>query len=367
MIDKIMSFFIPFITIFIPKNKKKWVFSSWGGSRLADSPKAFQEWIVNNSKDVRCIWIVKNKSLVCQEKGVFYYKSIWGLWHQATAKIVFVTHSINSDLYRPVIAHNTLRVQMWHGAALKKIGFDDTVFNKHNAVSRTRIYRYLSNEYYSIILSLGPLCSKDFQSAFGVDDSRLLEVGFPRNDIMLKEPKKHDDLIIYLPTFRGKPGESIDILQDAAFDLVSLDEKLAKAGLTLIVRLHPVNKLPDYYTNTTNIIFDNDVELYDLLARARALITDYSSVMFDFAATGKPILFLAHDLSEYLNNDREMYFDYHELGAEHIFGSWNEIASEFESLGAHKDNAFLKSYHATYHKSSSRSLYEYLANKIRIN
>lgn len=366
MLSKVLTFVLPLFTFLLPKNKYKWVFASWHGEKLADNPEAFQRWILKNRKNIRCIWIVKKRSLVDKDKDIFYFKSPLGLWHQATAKIVFITHSIHTDLYRPIIAHNTFRVQMWHGAALKKIGFDDAIFNKNSPISRMKFYRYLSNEYYSWVLSLGPRCSKDFQTAFDISKAKLLEVGFPRNDKLLKSSQKHNDLIVYFPTFRGKPGQSIDILSDASFNIELVDRKLSDKGLTLIVRLHPVNKLSGRYKNTNNIIFDDQSDTYDLLSEAKALITDYSSVMFDFSITEKPILFLAHDLNEYLNNDRKMYFDYFELGPEHIFSSWIEISKELDNLSAHKSNRFLKNYHSVDKKSASHELYEFLAREIKL-
>lgn len=364
------SFFAVSILSFIPKNKKIWVFGAWFGSRFADNPKYLYLYLMRHKElNIKPIWICKNKKLLkdMQEKGfeVYYYKSLSGIFYQSIASKAFFGHSIRSDLNSSFIAFNTQRIQMWHGIPLKKIGFDDEYSCKW--FYKKAWYKYVVNERYDYMLSTGGAANQNFETAFNMPGNKIISTGFPRNDVFVKQKSCQIELtekekksgcfnVIYMPTFRGEIDAEVSLFSDEyGFDFEYLERTFCDNNIKLTLRVHPANKPSSHIISlvekSKNISFSLIDDIYETINDYDCLITDYSSIMFDFALTQRPIIFAPFDLEQYLSKDRKMYFSYDKVSAGDICMSWPDlidsvvnVASTINSNVEHKNN-FLLSFH----------------------
>lgn len=316
------------------KKKDLWVFGAWFGHRYSDNPKAFFEYINNNQKHIKAIWICKDKALVDKlgAEGYLSYldTSFMGLFVQLRAEYAFVCQSLHDDLYPACIGRKTKVVNLWHGLPLKKIMYD--VFGeqvaKKNLIGRffdaLSPYEQHRNDY---LLATSEETQATLSKAFRLSKSRTLITGFPRNDVFL-HPKPVVGLdgtykCIYMPTFRGGMGSECDLFAQYGFDVKLIDEALKGQNIKLVLRMHPVNKPPEYLIeaikHSKTITIDDTADIFDSIAEYDCMITDYSGGYFDFMLSGKPILFAPFDLEKYKQQERDLYYPYEdEIGRAHV-------------------------------------------------
>lgn len=356
----------------IPKKRNRWIFSSWFGLKYSDNPKYFYEYCIN--KGVEAVWLTKSTALrdelLRKNINAAYYLDIKGIYYQLTAEYCFFTHDILADFCSFFISRNTKRCQMWHGVPLKKIGFDDKKVKSKMYFFRGRWgLRYFFNEFYTIVLSSGEKYSNILSNAFGIPKGKFIKTGFPRDDAFIKSINSNKDLIriVYMPTFRGEVGCTYDILSEIGFDFNKTSRILKEIGAELVIRLHPVNQLPAYnLLDNNNIHFDTNDDGTQLLSSADCLITDFSSVMFDFSKLERPIIFLPFDLNNYVNSDRELYWDYSDvIPRKYTFYKWNDalnFISELDFKSSYINEVpFLASfYDLNRDLSSCENLYRYI-------
>ncbi len=212
------------------------------------------------------------------------------------------------------IGKNTTCIQCWHaGGAYKKVGFDARRHGYSQAKENRRIARLHRNIDYFI-------CSSDhvadiYTRAFNLCQQQMLVFGLPRMDAVIAKieaasrtsdmPKSERIVILYAPTFRTNPkGKRY---MPTPPDAASLRQALCDLGeICLAYRSHPsvANDVPPPgWENWT------DMPQAEALSRASVLITDFSSVFFDFLIYNRPVVFYLQDLDNYMANNRELYFD----------------------------------------------------------
>jgi len=303
-----------------PLNEKKIVFESFLGKNYADSPKYIYEYMVKHYPEYEFVWsfnetnhdIPGNAKQVKRLSLAYYY-------HMATAK--YWVSNMRQPLHLQKREGNVF-LQTWHGTPLKKLVFDmDEVYSanpkyKQQFYEQSRLWDYLiaANSYSSDI----------FKSAFKFDKV-MLEDGYPRNDtlyinnnsdyITKMKTKLNIPLdkkvILYAPTWRDdefyEPGKYKFNLK---FDLQKMQEKLGEEYVILL-RMHyfiaddlNINGYEGFVYNMSK--YDDIAELYLI---SDILITDYSSVFFDYSNLRRPILFYTYDLEKYRDQLRGFYID----------------------------------------------------------
>ncbi len=320
------------LTFLMPRNKKLWVFGSSFGRSFTDNPKYFYLYMIDQKPEqVRAVWITKNKEILTflkenQLEGYYLY-SPKGVWLSLRAKVYLYDNYSKDICY--TLSGGAIKVNLWHGIPLKKIQQD-------NVFDYFRNPRSLSEKLYGIPRRISDekpsnyvLCASEyyrdiFGSAFRT--KRVIVADYPRNDI-LKDPnrnvvltdrekraiekindKKDRKIILYMPTFRESEKNFFQ-----AVDLPDLCSFLEKEGYVFCVKLHPKSKLQAEFIKAGNqniIVIDSNTDPYPLCQRADILVTDYSSIYFDYLLTDKPIIFFPYDLEDYLSDSRELYFDY---------------------------------------------------------
>ncbi len=231
----------------------------------------------------------------------------------ATSKYVFL-----NDNFMPMaslkFSHDAVVTQLWHAeGAFKKFGLSapltDEVREREKQCSARLDYVVCSSK------NVAPV----YAEAFGVDKSKVIALGAPRIDSLLKERSideirerfdalhpecKGKKLILFAPTFRDDPEcdrKTVENIDMQAFRRELGDE------YCLLIKLHPqINSGADV-EGAVNVTTGYDIN--DLTLISDLLITDYSSVCMDFALLSKPCIFFAYDLEEY-EKERSFYFDY---------------------------------------------------------
>ena len=204
----------------------------------------------------------------------------------------------------------------WHGTPLKKMGRD----NRPEAVSMGNVLRNLLDSDYLIFPN--SFMEEKMSGAYmlsSLDRGTVLREGYPRNDIFRGSPDesllekaglKGKRLITYLPTFRGLIGnvDRQDYMDTLSGHLRLWDSEL-RDGEVLLVKLHPFLHGSETFEGYRHIrSFPAQWDTYEGLSLCDTLITDYSSVFYDFANAGKKIILFAYDRKEY-ESGRGMYED----------------------------------------------------------
>ncbi len=373
---------------FFPRNPKIWVFGSHNNAFIDNSKYVFY-YVVDNHKDIIAIWITGDKELVkkLRKKGynALYRWSLKGFYACLRAK-VYIYSAYVSDI-NWVTSRRAILFNLWHGIPLKKIEYDIKVgklgkvynSNWHIIYKIFTPAKFIKPHYF---LSTTSLVSEIFAGAFRIKKEQCLEFGYPRCEhffwekekliefIKNKEPqvldlldiiKKYKKAIIYLPTFREK-GEN-NLKKIINFD--DLNKKLKKQNILIIIKQHPNIKI-NMNENFSNILFlKSSIDVYLILPFTDMLITDYSSIFFDYALLNKPIIFFPYDKEEYLSSERGFYVEYDKMiNKKSIVINFNEllvkidegfnITYNFEVIN--ERNRFItKAY-----KESSKSIIEFI-------
>ncbi|GAA4956008.1 hypothetical protein GCM10023224_47140 [Streptomonospora halophila] len=300
------------------------LFDSYTGRQFSDSPHSIYSELRSRGSwaDHPMSWLVKDGQVNLPEdlspvrhNGRDFYEALARTSH-------LVTNSRQPAWFtrRP----GQVVVQTWHGSMLKRIGFDI-----ENIRGKSRDYHEKlawETRQWDYLVSPSPWATPILRRAFRFE-GEILETGYPRNDIFfsarrdeiaertrrrlgLPEGKK---VVLYAPTWRDDKYYTRGKHKlDLHLDLRRMYEKLGDDHV-LLVRRHPrvVDSVPIVGRD-----FVYDVSLYpeimELFLITDVLVTDYSSMMFDFANTGRPMLFFTYDIESYRDNLRGFYFDFEE-------------------------------------------------------
>ena len=331
------------LSFLVPRNKKIWLFGSTFGRRFADNPRYLYLYVSQHKEELklRPIWISHNENVVkmLNDEGyeAYMYHSLKGIWFALRGKVyLFDNYSKDINFWQ---SGGAMKVNLWHGIPLKKIQHDN-VFDKFrhpkNIWEKLRNFpRNISDEKPNhYVLTTSENLREIFSSAFKTKN--VLVSGYPRNQVLIsddiknvyldeekrdrkkiisflnkKNNGKNKRMIFYMPTFRKS-----ETLFFENFDKNDFQKFLAENTLLFCIKLHPKSKLNEEFKNIQSeniMVINKDADPYVFLKLADVLITDYSSIYFDYLLLGRPIIFFAYDLKEYLSDSREMYFDYDEF------------------------------------------------------
>ncbi len=268
---------------------------------------------------------------------------------------------------------DTIITQLWHApGAFKKFGASSSESQEEIATIKK------ANEKIDYLISSCDNISPYYEDAFKVDKSKIKSLGTPRIDYYFqnhdlnklrnyfdsKFPQaKGKKIILYAPTFREIEANN-DVFN--FLDLKKFNERLGQDYI-LALRLHPKVKkfFGDEIDSCENFINVTDWENeQELLLLSDILITDYSSIMIEFAILNKPILFFAYDLDSYLNSERGFYFDFNENVPGKIVYSDDELikAIEEEDFEKQKISGFLETQFNEIDGNASKRIVDFILN-----
>ena len=339
-----------FISNLFKKDKNLWIFGAWYGQSYSDNSKYFFEYINKNHPEIKAIWLSQNSAVLkeIRAKGfkAFSTFSLTGYFCSFKASVAVVTHSKLTDLNFYAISPRTKIIQLWHGIPLKKIYFDDEKsaqrFRERKSRIKELIFPFLKERFDLIITT-----SFEFQAiagkAFDLPIEKIKITGYPRDDVFYHTPKKQKKKkkIIYLPTLRKAIGSEIDMFFQYGFDAEQISRILEMNNAELSIKLHPANRFEQKFIDLIGI-FDNikillNVDIYDSICDYDILITDFSSIYFDFLLTGKPMIFAAFDIDDYQKYDHDLYYEYDEITPGPKTKNWEETIKSAVSILAGND------------------------------
>ena len=259
----------------------------------------------------RFVWSVVNPSAFQSSKDTVFVSQIsYGLriktyYYYARAKRIFYTHCLLPEFKKN---GNQCLIYMTHGCPMKagkgpgSMSFDFTI-------------------------SLGSNVSKAQSTFLGCEESRIIPLGYPRNDLLLhnmgdgiQNPFSKQNackVVLWMPTFRKSVQNSLSeqscdtetglpLFSDKT-SLKELDVFLGKQGMEVLVKIHHLQAEKDVFSDrythisfvTDEMIRNNGLQLYEIIGKSDALITDYSSVSFDYLLVDKPIGYVLDDFESY--------------------------------------------------------------------
>lgn len=357
----------------VPIDENLVLFESFLGKSYSCSPRAIYEAMKCNPEfdNYKFIWVFRrsdemrknmgdDRTIVVKYNSRRYYRAL------AQAKY-WVT---NWRLPAAVIKKDEqICIQTWHGTPLKKIGMDLEIEGNATTSQKKGHSLYLNDaKKYDYFISPSRFCTSVFSSAFGLSQlgkqDILIETGYPRNDRLVRSSMedvsvirrsigipKGKTVLLYAPTWRDNQytaGVGYSFELDEKID--SFLSKLPDNYLVLM-RLHYLVansvSLEPYGDKVMDVSKYDDIN--DLYIASDALITDYSSVFFDYANLKRPILFFMYDLQDYQSNVRDFYINLDTLpgpiveNPDELVESINNLAEVQESY-RDKYIAFCKKY-----------------------
>jgi CDP-glycerol glycerophosphotransferase len=334
------------VSLLVPKSRHVWIIGSWDGHRFADNSKWLFLWYHADPSRLdgnTLTWISRSRTIVqrLQQHGlpVQYLWSARGLWLSLRAGV----HIFDSDSRgtAPWSARHAFSVNLFHGIALKHIGRD--IQSGRSPILRanqgSRLERIALSflcpwftEQYSAVTASSLANAEVMQSAFRSEHPPWV-TGLPRNDVLGMSmsdfkcsffpfehlPAKADErTVLYMPTFRDHERTSRKI----PIPWQQLQDLLEATGSRLVLRLHSLDAaaVPDLATYSRIQLDRPDNDPYPLLRNADVLISDYSSVMFDFLIVDRPVILYCYDEEQYTSHARGLYYSLRDVAPGSIAG-----------------------------------------------
>ncbi|WP_371780805.1 CDP-glycerol glycerophosphotransferase family protein [Streptosporangium subroseum] len=328
---------------FVPRSRKLVLFESSEGRAYTGNPRYIYEEVMRQKIRVRCVWSYSSNRSQFPPGTRVVKRGGWRfMWSLARAGYWVESHNLP---YCYEKRRGTRYLQTWHGQTLKTIGLNTPGLRGDQWPERHRWQR--SVDRWTTIVAPCEEYERVFRASTGFS-GEVLRTGYPRNDVLVRcdEPEQlavakevraklgalpGQRVLLYAPTFRDRTrgaGTSVR---------VDLDQLSARLGDDWIIalRVHPYTRyqLPPRLRG-----FVEDVTAYpeinDLILASDALLTDYSSVMFDYANTGKPILLFTDDYHEYVQNERGLNHHLPDIAPGPMLTETSELADALADLPA---------------------------------
>lgn len=345
-----------FVTSSLKVDDKLVIFGCFNGRSYCDSPKAIYKYLINENdfKDYKFVWAFVNPEehrFLENNKNTrtINVKSKEFLKILGKAKYWVFNYKIPDYIFPK---KNQVFVQCWHGTPLKRLGCDLEHFNNAmNTVSEIRKRYHIEASKFSYFLSPSKFASEKFITAWDLEKINktdiILEEGYPRNDFLsnynesdilrikksLNIENETRKILLYAPTYRDNQHTTgIGYTYKTEVNFEKLQKELSKEYIILF-RAHwlvaqdfDFEKYKDFVIDVSN--YDDINELYVV---SDILITDYSSVFFDYANLKRPIIFYMYDLAVYRDDIRGFYLDINELPG-NIIEKDDELIKEIKLL-----------------------------------
>lgn len=363
----------------IPKDKSLWIFGSYG-DQYNDNSKHFFEYVRRNKAHINAVWLTNNDELIkeLRDKAVrVENKFSWrGFYTSARAGIVIISSYRNN--VNPYAIGGSFVVNLWHGFSVKKMEYDIPPGYNKGFYWRRRIFEKFAlllprfRYDYNLLTTPSKMVAKIYERTFRMKAENIVVTGDPRTDVLfpIRSPVDSPKTILYMPTFRSH--QELNFF-NYSFYPDRWVATLKKHDCVLKVRFHSNEKINEKLISTWVKTYDQfeyiqrKEDTYSLFTEASLLITDYSSVMFDFSITGRPVVFLPLDIEDYLDRERPMYFDYKkEIARDYRFDDWEQLREYIDLNGVAKidTSRFLGQVHDFHDGKSSERVYNAIVTRV---
>lgn len=297
------------------------VFISFKGRQANDNPLGIAEELRRRGDDRDHIWAIDDWSVPVPDGAKPVLEATEAYW-EALARSKYIIS--NDDMPEEFVKRpGQVYVQTWHGTPLKRIGFD---VDKMKSVSGAKYLRHLVDDVakWDVLLSPSPYSTPILQRAFRFG-GEMLESGYPRNDLLAGGDNTSlaakvrerigvpagKRVVMYAPTWRDNQFYASGHYRfDMRLDLERAWQRLGSDHVILVRGHHQMaDDVPSGRAGFALNVTDYP-DVGELFLVTDTLVTDYSSMMCDFAVTGKPMLFYTYDLEDYRDNLRGFYLDF---------------------------------------------------------
>ncbi|WP_117168451.1 CDP-glycerol glycerophosphotransferase family protein [Paraliobacillus sediminis] len=374
----ISSYLFIFKIIFIlfkllPQQEKITCVASFGDNinHIAQSAYSLtdQKIIILKSKSCR-VNFEDSRNQVLQFETLNMIGFIQSIYHLATSKVIFVDNYFGFLSVTKFKASVTC-IQVWHAAgAIKQFGLMDPSVKTRSSQANDRFIKVYNRFTYVIVGS--EKMSAIFRKSFGLSNQQILRTGIPRTDFFFDKVKTanikvqlqeeipivtNKKVILYAPTFRDSQLNDQKIM----LDIKKMYAQLSKDHV-LLLRLHPavkgtfINQYPEFVIDVSK--YQN---INHLLVITDLLITDYSSIPFEFALLEKPMIFFTYDFDEYTQN-RGFWEDYQTQLPGPIVTSTTDLINTIKQnqFNIEKVKSFSQQWNQYSRGNSSKNIIEFL-------
>ena len=321
-------------------DEKMVFFSSFNGKYYTDSPKAIYLYMKNSPefKDYKFVWAFKepdnykdleNENTILVKQNTKKYEE-----YLAKSKYWIINHRIYDHIYPK---KEQIYVQCWHGTPLKRLGCDlQKTENALNTVKEVKKKWHIEAKKVDFVISPSKFTTEKLCSALDLKsvnkENCIIEQGDPRNDFLynytendvkrIKEKLEIDKInkkvILYAPTFRDNQHQSgVGYTYKTEVDFDKLQKELQDEYIILFRAHYFVSNSFDFEKYKGFIYNVSDIDdVNETYIVSDILITDYSSVFFDYANLKRPMIFYMYDFEEYKDEMRGFYIDINELPGE---------------------------------------------------
>jgi len=342
------------VTLVTPRTER-WVFGC--GAGIGDGALALWQVAAEHGRDA--VWLTDDpreaRDAAALGIPTLRKSSLAGFWATARAGVIVVAYGFGD--VNPYAIGSGFVAQLWHGIPLKRIGLDaPETLRSPIRVGAALVSRALGLMYRAaarridLLPAASHLVRGRLESAFGLPAERIVVTGEPRTDVLSRgtaEERREsartlirrlvpdlpgERLVMYAPTWRdGEPDPAVP----GAADWKAIDEALARHDAVLLVRSHRLGA-GDYAppagvsrVRSLGAELLNDVT--PALPGLDALVTDYSSLVYDAALVPLPVLFLAPDVAAYARR-RGFYGAYRDVAGDDAATTWAELLPQLDAL-----------------------------------
>ncbi|MGD7043302.1 CDP-glycerol glycerophosphotransferase family protein [Jeotgalibacillus proteolyticus] len=343
----------------LPRKKNVIVFESFHGKQFSCNPRAVYEYLNEHHPEYNMYWSV-NKSDRHKFEGLGLklltrFRLKW-LFYMATAQFWVINTRLPLWMKKP---KKTVYLQTWHGTPLKKLGLDISDVKMPGTTTEKYRRNFITeSSNWDYLIAPNKYSAEIFKKAFKYEKNMLL-TGYPRNDILYKSDDenvksefitktnlpKDKRIILYAPTWRD--DEFIEVGKykfSLQMDLKKMQEQLGSEYIVLL-RMHYLIaeklELDEFRGFAFN--FSNWEDIRELYLVSDLLITDYSSVFFDYANLNRPVIFYVYDLEKYKEELRGFYFDFETSAPGPLVTTTDEIIKTIKGLEKQHDNQCISS------------------------
>lgn len=308
----------------LPKERKLVIFESFHAKQFSDSPRAIYEYMKEKHPDYRLLWSIdKNAENLFKEFGLPYIRRFTLPWFFYFPRAAYWVNNVRLPAWMPK-PRGTKYIQTWHGTPLKRLGTD--IEEIHMPGTNTNTYKrnfVTEARKWDFLVSPNPYSTEIFRRAFRYR-GEVIESGYPRNDALsassemltgnLKRQLGIPDgkkIMLYAPTWRDNEFyEKGKYRFEFQFDLDRWKEEFGDDWV-LLSRMHYLVAENFDFSACEGTVYDASAypDIRDLYLISDLMITDYSSVFFDFAVLNRPIVFFMYDLEQYRDQLRGFYID----------------------------------------------------------
>ncbi len=329
---------------FTPKEKNTWIFSGFSMNTYMDNTKYLYEYVLEHHPEINAVWVTKNEDVYAQlqaeNKPVVMWRTRKCRKIVSRAEVAFIDHFKMTDVdNRSGFNNKTKVVQLWHGVGLKSMRdvvaettFEGVRYDRDKIlkpedkgwkrfVKKLWYFRHAYYterfEHYFMLACPGPERVAQVAQTMNIPLDRCFMSGHPRNICLHSAPDRAGNGdILYAPTFRWNPAVEKRLCGQIIEAAEEIENYLASTDRNLVIRLHPLTwrnysreleRLEEQYEH---IRIDREKDVYKTLGDYGILITDYSSIAYDFVLLDRPVIFFTFDYEDYCANDHSLNYDF---------------------------------------------------------